>query len=114
MQKHSVPMQTILKNHPYQAGDRLIQKQLAATLKEIAEKGPDVFYRGPIADKIVSASRVHGGLLSAQDFKEYTVEELTPIQCTYHEYTILSSPPPSSGGVSLCEMLNIVKPYPLS
>ena len=103
-----------LKNgKPNQAGDTLVQKNLANTLKLIAEKGPDIFYKGKIAETIVQASKANGGVLSQKDFAEYYIEELSPISCTYRGYTIISAPPPSSGGITLCEMLNILEGYPL-
>lgn len=95
------------------SGDILRQQNLAGTLQLIADRGPDAFYRGPIAQTIVAASRVHGGILSATDFARYKVEESAPIHCSYHGYTIASAPPPSSGGITLCEILNIIAPYPL-
>ncbi len=101
-------------NQPYQAGDRLVQTQLATSLKAIAKEGSAVFYKGWIGKAIVKASQANGGLLTDQDFRQYTVQELTPIQCEYHGYTLISAPPPSSGGVTLCEMLNILAPYPLN
>jgi gamma-glutamyltranspeptidase/glutathione hydrolase len=102
------------KGKPYQAGDRLVQSQLADTLKQIAKGGSDAFYQGNIADRIVQASQKNGGILTKQDFTDYQVKELTPLHCEYHGYAITSAPPPSSGGVTLCEMLNILDGYPLS
>ncbi len=97
----------------YKVGERLVQKDLANTLKEIANKGSDVFYKGSIATSIVNASQKNSGILSLNDFANYYVEEFNPVFCSYHGYTIISSPPPSSGGVTLCEMLNILEDYPL-
>ncbi len=94
-------------------GDRLVQKNLAATLRAISEGGTDVFYRGPIADAVTESSHAGGGLLSRADFAAYTVTESAPISCGYRGYTILSAPPPSSGGVTLCEMLQVLQAYPL-
>ena len=99
---------------PYVAGQRLVQKQLAETLEQIADHGTDAFYRGPIARAVVEASQANGGILSMQDFASYTVQWETPIQCSYHGYTILSAPPPSSGGTTLCEILQIIEPYPFA
>lgn len=99
--------------HAYQAGDKLIQKDLANTLKLISMYGANIFYKGKIANEIVNASKAHGGILTLRDFAQYNVEELSPISCKYNHYTIISSPPPSSGGVTLCEMLNILEVYPL-
>jgi len=101
------------KHKPFKEGDRLIQKNLAETLKLISKNGPDVFYKGKIAQEIVSASKTNGGILSLNDFSEYKVQELTPLSCTFRKYTIISAPPPSSGGTTLCEMLNILENYPL-
>jgi len=101
-------------NQPFQAGNTLVQTNLADTLKLIAQKGPDVFYKGSIAETIVKASQARGGILSMKDFAQYTVEELAPIRCNYRGYTIISSPPPSSGGVTLCEAANIIEAYPLN
>ncbi|MEP6546585.1 MAG: gamma-glutamyltransferase [Gammaproteobacteria bacterium] len=98
---------------PLKAGARLLQKSLAATLRAISEGGPRAFYQGPIADAVVAASRTGGGALTKADFAAYSVTESAPISCRYRGYTILSSPPPSSGGVTLCEMLQVLEGYPL-
>ncbi|APG94228.1 gamma-glutamyltransferase [Sinorhizobium americanum] len=99
---------------PFELGDKLIQADLAASLSSIAEKGPDAFYKGAIADAIVKASAEKGGILSKKDFEQYQVRELEPVKCNYRGYDIVSSPPPSSGGVIICEILNILEGYPLS
>jgi gamma-glutamyltranspeptidase/glutathione hydrolase len=96
------------------AGQRLVQTQLARTLEQIAAGGSNAFYRGPIARAVVAASQSNGGILSLQDFADYTVSWQEPIQCRYHGYTILSAPPPSSGGTTLCEILQIIQPYPFA
>jgi len=97
----------------WKAGERLSQKQLATTLKEISAQGPDVFYKGDIASRVVEASKANGGLLTMKDFADYTVTESMPLTCDYRGYHIISSPPPSSGGVSMCEILNILSAYPM-
>jgi len=94
---------------PYKQGERLIQHNLARTLKKISKDGPGVFYKGSIAKAIVKASQENGGLLSMSDFEDYTVQTLKPVQCHYRGYTLISSPPPSSGGTALCETLNILE-----
>ena len=94
-------------------GDVLKQDDLADSLALIMENGPDAFYRGPIADKIVRASTAKGGILAKGDFEQYSVRELAPVKCNYRGYEIISSPPPSSGGVILCEILNVLEGYPL-
>ncbi|HTZ54431.1 MAG TPA: gamma-glutamyltransferase [Candidatus Acidoferrum sp.] len=96
------------------AGERIVQANLAHTLELVAKDGDDAFYRGPIARAVVDASNAHGGLLSMQDFADYTVDESAPLQCGYHGLTILSAPPPSSGGVTLCQIMNIIAPYPFA
>ena len=102
-----------LKNgRPYQVGDRLVQKHLASTLRDIASSGTEAFYKGTIADQIVKANKLNGGLITYQDLKEYTVAELKPVICNYRGYQIISAPPPGSG-VTLCEILNITRAYPL-
>lgn len=95
-------------------GEKLVQTDLAASLSSIAEKGPDAFYKGAIAEAIVKASAEKGGMLAKADFERYAVRELEPVKCNYRGYDIVSSPPPSSGGVIICEILNILEGYPLS
>lgn len=97
---------------PY-VGEHVRQPDLAHSLALISKGGSAAFYRGPIARAIVDASNENGGILSMQDFAKYTVDESRPLQCAYHGLTILSAPPPSSGGTTLCEILNILSPYPL-
>ncbi|WFP62917.1 gamma-glutamyltransferase [Mesorhizobium sp. WSM4904] len=99
---------------PYGIGERLTQPDLAASLSAISEKGPDAFYKGAIADAIVKASGAKGGVLAKGDFEQYAVRELKPVTCSYRGYEIISSPPPSSGGLIICEILNILEGYPLS
>jgi gamma-glutamyltranspeptidase/glutathione hydrolase len=96
-----------------QPGDRLVQPDLARTLEALAADGPDALYRGPIGDAIVSASQAGGGILQKSDFERYQVRELPPVECSYRGYLIQSAPPPSSGGVVLCEILNILEGYDL-
>ncbi|WP_225562926.1 gamma-glutamyltransferase [Rhodanobacter sp. DHG33] len=98
---------------PFVAGQRLVQKQLAQTLEQIAQGGTDAFYKGPIAHKLVAASEANHGILSMKDFADYTVQWDKPVQCDYRGYTIVSAPPPSSGGVTVCMILKLVEPYAL-
>lgn len=99
---------------PYGVGERLVQPDLAASLAAISEKGTDAFYKGAIADAIIKASGAKGGILAKPDFEQYAVRELKPVTCTYRGYEITSSPPPSSGGIIICEILNVLEGYPLS
>ena len=96
---------------PLQPGDRLVQGALADTLAAIAHDGPDAFYHGAIPARIEAASRAGGGVLTAADFAAYTVTEGDPVRCTYRDYLVLSAPPPSSGGTTMCEILNILSGY---
>jgi gamma-glutamyltranspeptidase/glutathione hydrolase len=99
---------------PWKAGQVLKQPQLAATLALIAKDGTRAFYQGPIAAAVVKASEANGGLLTLQDFRAYTVQWERPIECGYHGYTIYSAPPPSSGGTTICETLQIIAPFPFA
>jgi gamma-glutamyltranspeptidase/glutathione hydrolase len=96
-----------------QPGDRLVQTDLANTLESIAKEGPSAFYQGKIPQAVEAAAKQGGGILTAADFANYQVTEATPITCSYRGYKFVSAPPPSSGGVTLCEILNIVEGYDL-
>jgi gamma-glutamyltranspeptidase/glutathione hydrolase len=95
-------------------GDRLVQTDLAATLELIAQQGPDAFYKGPIAAAVEQASNANGGILTARDFAEYRATETAPLRCSYRGYLLLSAPPPSSGGTTVCEILNILEGYDIA
>jgi gamma-glutamyltranspeptidase/glutathione hydrolase len=94
-------------------GDRLVQSDLADTLEKIARAGPRAFYEGPIAEKIAAAVRAEGGVMTADDLKNYQAIERPPVRGSYRGYDIVSMAPPSSGGVVLIEMLNILEGYDL-
>lgn len=98
---------------PYQSGDRLVQSNLARSLRLIANQGADEFYHGAIADQLVTASQQGRGILTKADLANYAVRDTIPLQCQYHNYQILTAPPPG-GGATLCEMLNILAGYPQS
>jgi gamma-glutamyltranspeptidase / glutathione hydrolase len=103
-----------LKNgEPLQVGDRLVQKDLAKTLRGIALRGTGGFYHGPVAASIVASSEAGGGILRQADLDRYKVRELAPIECDYRGYHVVSAPPPSSGGVVICEILNVIEGYPM-
>jgi len=95
-------------------GDRLVQTDLAGTLELIAQQGPDAFYRGPVAAAVEKASSENGGILTARDFAAYTVTEAPPLSCTYRGFVLVSAPPPSSGGVTVCEILNVLEGYDIA
>jgi gamma-glutamyltranspeptidase/glutathione hydrolase len=101
------------RGQPFQLGEKLVQKDLAKTLKAISQRGTDGFYKGPVGAAIVKSSRSGGGILTQADLDQYSVREMAPIECDYRGYHIISAPPPSSGGVIICEMLNILEGYPL-
>jgi gamma-glutamyltranspeptidase/glutathione hydrolase len=94
-------------------GDRLVQGDLSKTLRAIAEGGANAFYKGWIADRIAEDMKAHGGIISKDDLAAYKANERAPVRGTYKGYDIISMPPPSSGGVALIEMLNILEPFDL-
>jgi gamma-glutamyltranspeptidase / glutathione hydrolase len=113
--RKDAPSAAIFLNHgqPWKPGQRLVQTDLAASLSLIARGGAAAFYRGPIADRIVAASKAGGGILATRDFATFHARELKPLECDYRGYHMISAPPPSSGGVVLCETLNILEGYPI-
>ena len=97
---------------PYQVGGKLVQKDLAQTLQAISDQGEDGFYKGKVGAAIVAASRAGGGIITQADLDQYKTRELKPIECDYRGYHVISAPPPSSGGVVICEVLNVLEGYP--
>src|SRR5208337_311373 len=97
----------------YQPGDILKQPELAHTLERLA-KDPDDFYHGAMARELAAAIHKGGGLVTAEDLAAYEVKEREPIRGTYRGYDIISAPPPSSGGVALIEILNILEGFDLA
>ena len=98
---------------PFEAGQTLRQPDLARTLRRIADDGARGFYQGPVAAALVASSQAGKGLLTQADLDQYRTRELKPVECDYRGYRIVSAPPPSSGGVILCELLNVLEGYPL-
>jgi gamma-glutamyltranspeptidase/glutathione hydrolase len=101
------------KGQPLKVGDTLVQKDLAKTLKEISAKGSDGFYKGWVAKAIVDSSQAGKGIITQADLDKYATRELAPIECDYRGYHVVSAPPPSSGGVVICEIMNILEGYPM-
>lgn len=99
---------------PWQKGDRLVQKNLAHSLQLIAQQGPDAFYKGAIADEIVSEMAQHGGLIGKADLAAYRAVERKPVSGTYRGYEVFSMPPPSSGGIHIVQILNILENFDLA
>ncbi|MGC0919928.1 gamma-glutamyltransferase [Pantoea agglomerans] len=99
---------------PWQKGDRLVQKNLAHSLQLIARQGPDAFYKGEIADEIAGEMAQHGGLINKADLAAYRAVERKPISGTYRGYEVFSMPPPSSGGIHIVQILNILENFDLA
>ena len=97
----------------YQPGERLKQPELAKSLKLIAAKGADGFYKGETASKLVKAVNEAGGSMSLQDLANYEAIAREPVKGDYRGYEIVSMPPPSSGGIHIVQILNILEGYPL-
>lgn len=115
MEAHDESMAVFFKKGgvPYSAGDILIQKDLARTLAQIAGKGPDAFYKGETAKKIASFMKESGGLITEEDLGSYEPVIRKPVRGTYRGFEIYSMPPPSSGGVHLIQILNLLELFPL-
>lgn len=97
----------------WQAGDRLVQPDLARTLRVLADDGPDAFYSGRIADQLVAEMQRGGGLITKADLAKYQAHARKPVHGTYRGHDIFAPPPPSSGGIALVEMLNILETFDL-
>ena len=97
----------------YEAGDVLVQKDLAWTLKQIARGGAKAFYEGAVAKRIAADMAENSGFITLDDLKNYRVEETHTVRGTYRGYEIVSMPPPSSGGLHVIQMLNILEGFPL-
>ncbi|MDB3952981.1 gamma-glutamyltransferase [Alphaproteobacteria bacterium] len=96
---------------PVKPGDRLVQKDLAWSLSEIARHGASSFYDGEIAKRVVRAMRRNGGLITAEDLAAYRPVMREPVRGRYREVEVISMPPPSSGGIHLIQMLNMIEAY---
>jgi gamma-glutamyltranspeptidase/glutathione hydrolase len=97
----------------WEGGDLFVQKDLAGTLRLIAAQGPDALYKGAIADKIAAEMKAGGGLITKEDLAAYHANARPPIHGTYRGYDVYGPPPPSSGGICLVEMLNILENFDL-
>jgi len=101
------------QGQPFAAGDRLVQKDLAGTLRRIADEGAKGFYQGPVGAALVASSRAGRGIIAQADLDQYQARELQPVECDYRGLHIVSAPPPSAGGAIVCEILNVLEGYPL-
>ena len=98
---------------PLKKGDVLVQKNLAATYRAIADNGIAWFYRGPFAETTAAWMKENGGIMTADDFANYKTIEREPILTQYRGYDLISMPPPSSGGVHVAQILNILEHFPI-
>ena len=98
----------------YEFGERLVQADLAATLQLIADEGPDAFYKGAIADKIVAVMEAGGGLIDRESLAAYKPAIREAISTNYRGYEVVTMPPPSSGGVHVLQMLNVLSHFPIA
>ena len=99
---------------PLQSGERLVQKDLAQSLRLISQQGAKAFYEGAIAQKIVAEMAPHVNALSLQDLRDYKVAEREPVRGSYRGYQIVTMPPPSSGGAHLIQILNMMERWPMN
>jgi len=99
---------------PYEVGEIIVQKDLAKSLKLIAKEGADAFYKGAIADAIAADMKANGGLITKEDLAAYKAIQRNTVHGTYRGYDIYSMPMPSSGGVHLIQMLNILEGFPIN
>ena len=98
---------------PWKSGDRMILRDLADTLRTIAMEGPDTFYSGEIADQIVAEMKHSDGIITLADLNRYGAKVRAPIHGVYRGYDVFGPPPPSSGGICLIQMLNILENFEL-
>ncbi len=114
LKKFPASMKIFYKNGtPLKVGDVLIQKDLAKTLRTIAEKGINGFYKGWVARAIVKEMKRTGGLISLKDLRKYNTKTRVPVRGTYRDYKIYSMAPPSSGGIHVIQILNLLEPFKL-
>ncbi|QDU88503.1 Gamma-glutamyltranspeptidase precursor [Pirellulimonas nuda] len=98
---------------PLRQGETLVQTDLANTYRKVAENGVDWFYRGPFASITDHWMKQHGGVMRAEDLANYQAKQREPIRSTYHGYTVVGFPPPSSGGIHIAQLLALMEPYDL-
>ncbi len=102
-----------VKDKPWKAGDTLVQKDLAETLKMIRDHGRDGFYKGPVAKALLARMEQDNGWITQKDLDVYRAIWREPLTAVYKNYKVISMPPPSSGGVALIQLLNMVEPWPV-
>jgi len=112
-EKFNTSSTVFVKPNQWKVGDRLTQTDLAHTLERIRDQGAAGFYEGETAAKIVAEMKAGGGIISLEDLKNYKAVWRQPLIGKYKEYDIISMSPPSSGGIALLQLLEMVRPYPL-
>jgi gamma-glutamyltranspeptidase / glutathione hydrolase len=98
---------------PWKKGDTLLQKDLAATYRAVAEHGIEWFYKGEFAKKTAEWMSANGGIMTAEDMANYVAKEREPLRTKYRGYDIIGMPPPSSGGLHVAQILGLIEPYPV-
>lgn len=111
--KYNTALPAFVKEAAWKAGDTLIQKDLANTLKRIRDNGQKGFYEGKTAELIVAEMKRGNGIITLKDLKEYQAKWRTPLQSTYRGYKVISMPAPSSGGIIVAQMLNMIEDQPM-
>jgi gamma-glutamyltranspeptidase/glutathione hydrolase len=112
-EKYCTEASAFVRNEKWKAGDTLVQKDLAETLKRIRDKGAAGFYEGKTAGLIVAEMERGNGLITLSDLKNYHAKQRTPLSFNHRGYEIISFPPPSSGGILLEQMLKMIAPFPM-
>ncbi len=112
--KNSTKSSAYIKEIKWKAGDTLIQKELAATLKRIRDLGQKGFYEGTTAQLIVDEMQRGNGIISLDDLKNYKVKTRTALEFDYKGYTIIGMPPSSSGGIIVCQLMKMIKDKPIA
>lgn len=113
-QTYNTQPTVMVRDEEWKAGDLLVQQDLAQTLTLIRDKGQAGFYEGETADKIVAEMERGKGIISKNDLKNYEASWRTPVTSDYRGYKVIGMPPPSSGGIALNQLLEMVEPYPLN
>ena len=98
---------------PYSTGEIIIQKDLAKTYRKLAKHGPDYFYKGEFAKQTVKWMQANGGIITEKDFANYEIKYRDPVESTFNGHTIVGFPPPSSGGIHVAQILNILEQFEL-
>lgn len=112
-EKYNTRPTVLVREEEWKAGDLLIQQDLARTLTLIRDLGKAGFYEGETADKIVAEMERGNGIISKEDLKAYEASWRTPVVSDYRNYKVIGMPPPSSGGIALQQLLEMVEPFPL-